>query len=211
MTPAGLRGFKIGHADDVLFDASVQQATSGADGWRLWVPAASAVIAGFALMVTISNRRIAKKALRLSERQEERRVARLDISLSEGISWRPARSGSRWVGISILAVNPTDRDGAVITADLHVSYAMASGTGVVVKIPHGAQGVALPEGIVPLDIPTPLPANGAVAGWLVFKIDEGLVPDGRVQRYDAVLCDSRGPVEAVQAWVLREVTDGEAS
>jgi hypothetical protein len=194
--------------DSTLFQ---QVASQGAEGWRLWVPVASAIIAAFALLVTFSNRRTARKALGLSQRQEERRAARLDLSLTDGISWRPVGGGCRWIGVQVLAVNPTDRDGSLVAADLHVTYTLESGDGVVVKVPHGAAGVTLPEGITALDIPTPLQANGAVSGWLMFKLDDALIADRAIERYDAVVRDSRGPVETVQAWGLREIADGEAS
>jgi hypothetical protein len=199
-------------ADGMHGSMLLQQAASqDADGWRVWTSVASAIIAAFALLVAFSNRKTAKKALRLSERQEERRAARVDLSLTDGISWRPAGGGCRWIGMQVLAVNPTDRDGSLVAADLHVTYTLASGDAVVVKVPHGAGGVTLPEGITALDIPTRLQANGAVTGWLMFKLDDALIGDGTIERYDAVIRDSRGPMEAVQAWVLREIVNGEAS
>ncbi len=188
-----------------------QAASQSTDGWRLWAPVASTIIAAFALLVAFSNRRTARKALKLSEGQEERRGARLDLSLIDGISWRPAGGSCRWIGMQVLAVNPTDRDGSLVAADLHVTYTLESGDGIVIKVPHGVAGVTLPGGITALDIPTRLQANGAVSGWLMFKLDDALIADRAIERYDAVIRDSRGPVETVQAWGLREITDGEAS
>lgn len=173
---------------------------------------ASVVIAAIALLVSASNRKIAKSALSLSERQEGRRAARLDLSLYEAIPWRPAGRASRWIGVRVLAVNPTDRDGSVIAADLHATYTIPGGAVTVVKIPHGADAEAwgLPESIAPLEVLAPLPGNGAVTGWLMFKVDDALIGDATIERYDAVLRDSRGPVEGVQPWVLREIVDGKA-
>jgi hypothetical protein len=190
---------------------SLQQAVSrDADGWQMWTAVASAVIAAFALLVSFSNRGTAKKALELAERQEERRIARLDLSLIDEISWRPVEGKCRWIGVRVLAVNPTDRDGSLVAADLHVTYTLASGDGVVVKVPHGAAGVKPPEGITALEIPTRLQANGAVTGWLMFKLDDALLADRAIERYDVVIHDSRGPVATAQAWALREIVDGKA-
>lgn len=192
--------------------AAVLQQTSagGEDGWRTWVPVASAIVAVIALLVALSNRATAQRALLLSQQQEDRRTARLDLSLIEGASWRRRSEGHRWIGVHVLAVNPTDRDGAIVTADLHVTYSTPAGSTMVVQVPH-AGGGALPGGINGLEIPAPLASNGAVAGWLLFRLDDGLVGDGSIDRYDAVVSDSRGPVETVQAWVLREVGSDEAS
>lgn len=195
----------------VVLTAVLQQASPGGDdSWRTWVPVASAIVAVVALLVALSNRATARRALALSQQQEDRRSARLDLSLIGGLSWRRRSEGDRWIGMHVLAVNPTDRDGAIVTADLHVTYTTAAGATMVVRVPHTG-GAALPDGINGLEIPARLPSNGAVAGWLLVKLDDGLVGDGSIDRYDAMVTDSRGPVEMVQAWVLREVTDGEAS
>lgn len=211
MASASTPNSEMRHACGMVSSVLIEEAASqGAAAWRTWVPVVSAAIAALALMVSFSSRSTAKKSLRLSERQEERRAARLDLSLKESISWRPAGDASRWIGMHVLAVNPTDRDGSLVAADLHVTYTLA-GRGVVLKVPHGAEGVILPQGITELDIPIRLQANGAVSGWLMFKLDNALVAEADIQRYDAVIRDSRGPEETVQAWVLREIDDGEAS
>lgn len=174
-------------------------------------PVASVVIAAVALLVALSNRRTAKRALELSERQEARREARLDLSLKEAVSWRPSGRACRWIGVRVLAVNPTDRDGSLIAADLHITYRIPGGRELVVKIPHGGDDEALAERMEPLlEIPVSLPSNGAAAGWLMFKIGDALIGDAAIERYDVVLHDSRGPVERVEPWVLRAVGDGEA-
>lgn len=185
-------------------------APAEADDWRTWVPVASALVAVLALLVTTSSRNTARKALALAQRQEERRLARVDVSLIDGISWRPAERGTRWIGMKVLAVNPTDRDGTLIGADLHVTYTLPSADSIVVKVPPSGAGVTFPDGIVTLEIPVRLPANGAVSGWFMYKVDDAFIP-GPIDRYDAVIRDSRGPVETVQAWVLREVDDGATS
>jgi hypothetical protein len=166
--------------------------------------AASALIALAALWVALANRATAVRALRLSQRQEDRRTAVLDVSLVQGLSWRPD-GGDRWVCLDILAVNPADRDGTIVRADLHVTYTAPGGDVLVVKVPHGGTVPAWPEQVTPLVLPAGVAANGALAGWLVFRLAPGLVADGTIERLDAVLRDSRGLVETVQAWGLREL------
>lgn len=43
----------------------------------------------------------------------------------------------------------------------------------------------------------------------MYEIDDDLI-HGPIDRYDIVFSDSRGPVETVQAWVMREVNDNAA-
>lgn len=187
------------------------RATLPQDGgdWRNWVPVASAFVALVALVVAISNRNTARKAVALAKAQEDRRSAHLDVSLSDGIWWRPAEPGSRWICVKVLAVNPTDRDGSIVRADLHVTYTLPTGGRTVVKIEPSGTHVTFPEGIKPQEVPVRLQANGAISGWFMYEIDDDLI-HGPIDRYDIVFSDSRGPVETVQAWVMREVNDNAA-
>jgi hypothetical protein len=178
--------------------------------WESSAPVISAAVAVVALLVALSNRQIAKRALGLSERQEERRNARLELSLDDAVSWRPVGEVWRWIGIHLLAVNPTDRSGSLVGAELHVTYTTRNGAaGIVVKIPH--ETTVVPRGgMAPIHIPADLPANGAVRGWLLFRLHDEVVGPGAIQRFDAVVRDSRGPVVAIQAGILREIRDDQA-
>jgi hypothetical protein len=173
-----------------------------------WLPVAvagvSSLIALGSLAVALSSRAVAGRSLRLSEQQEKRRAAALDVSLKQGLSWRPG-DGMRRILLDLLAVNPTDRDGTIVTADLHVSYKPPSGGLLVVKVSHGGTA-AWPAGVAPLALPAAVAANGALAGWLVFRLSPGLVPDGSIHGFDAVLHDSRGLTRTVHAWGLTELT-----
>ncbi|OKJ39855.1 hypothetical protein AMK25_25040 [Micromonospora sp. TSRI0369] len=178
---------------------------SSDSGWFRWMPVASAVVAVFALLVALSNRNTSRRALALSLQQEERRAARLTVTLDDSASWR-RRDAPRWVGMKILAVNPTDRDAAVVSADLHIAYTLQSGLAMTVKVRHETTGDAFPGEVDALDLPARLQANGAVAGWLTFRLPADLFPAGAgIHRYDAVLQDSRGIAATISASVLREV------
>ncbi|WP_157545434.1 hypothetical protein [Hamadaea tsunoensis] len=179
--------------------------------WAQLIPLGSAVIAILALLVAVSNRNTARQALALASQQEERRVARLTVTLDEAVSWR-RQEASRWVGIKILAVNPTDRDAALVGADLHVTYTLRSGRTMTLKLRHETTGEAFPDGVVAIDLPVRLQANGAVAGWLTFPLPADLFPAGAgIDRYDAVLQDSRGISATVSASILREVNHDQAA
>ncbi len=179
--------------------------------WRLWAAIASALVAFLALILGLANRRTAREALRLSQRQEERRSPRLDLSLLDALSWRPVGTESRVLGAKILAVNPTDRDGALVEIDLHVTYGSSVGVVTTVKVPHGGDEVRLPEPMRPLDVPSRLAANDAITGWLAFNLHNELTGGRPIDRVEIVVRDSRGVVEHLSVWNLREVVDDEAS
>jgi hypothetical protein len=177
--------------------------------WRTWAPIASIAVAALALLVAMSNRSTAKNALALSKQQEARRVAKLDLSLREALSRRDNAGQCRWIGIEILAVNPTDRDGTIIGADLHISYRFEDRQ-LLLKLPHVSHSSPFGDARAAIEVPARLPANGALSGWLLFRLDNGVVR-GPIDRYDVVVADSRGPTEVLQAWAFREVEDGAAT
>jgi hypothetical protein len=197
-TPTELR-----HAGCMLSSVIAKGSDTVPAPWTISVAAASAIIALGSLLVSWSNRRTARKALALSERQEERRAARLDVDLIEAVSWRDADpAGSRWIGVHIRAVNPTDRDGSIIAADLHVTYTTPGGTLLVVKVPNSSD--VRPPMPQPLALPVPLSANGGVQGWLMFELKSGLTGGGAIDRYSVLLRDGRGISKEVEAWALKE-------
>lgn len=189
----------------VLTTSAEQATVTGANPWMVWIPVASAVIAGAALAVSLASHRVSRRALALTKQQEERRTARLDLSVSQSISWRPEGRGRRWIAVEALAVNPTDRDGAIVEAELNATYQPSVGSELVVKVPHSSDAV-LPQDRLALDIPVPIPANGAIKGWFIFELDDHLI-NAPIDRFDVVVRDSRGPVERLEVWIMHEVED----
>ena len=178
-----------------------------ASAWQTWAPVASVVIASLSFLIAWANRRTSKKALELSTAQEDRRKARLDLNLNQAIARRTAGVAQRLICVDVLAVNPTDRDGSVVTADLNVTYRKPGSDGIVVKIPHDVSADPKLSSIPAFVLPCPLPANGAVRGWLVFLIDDRVLDGGIIEHYDVVVRDGRGITASVQPWALQEITD----
>jgi hypothetical protein len=116
--------------------------------WQTWSPVASIAVAAIALIVSLSQARIAKKALRLSLLQDSRRNARLDLSLKQSVTWRPPGEARKCIGVLVLAVNPTDGQAALIGAELCISYSLPSSQILVLKIPHDPNGAGPSPGLV---------------------------------------------------------------
>jgi hypothetical protein len=90
---------------------------------------------------------------------------------------------------------------------LNVTYSKNHSNGIVVKIPHDASAHPKLSGPASFALPCPLPANGAVRGWLVFVLDDRVFDSGVIEHYDVVVRDGRGVTASVQPWALQEVTD----
>lgn len=179
-----------------------------------WVDIAPIVIAGLALVLSVVmgtlNRSTAKKALRLSERQEGRRASRIDVYVNEQVSWS-LKSG-RLAGVNVVVTNPTDGTTSLVGAELHLTYEVGSSlTTVRVPASPGAVPSSLAPQVVSLELPLRLDANAAKSGWLVFALPEGLTGGHPIERYDLVTKDVQGKEASVQLGFFRDGGNGEAA
>lgn len=171
-----------------------------------WVEVAPIVISALALVVAVvlglRNRGTSKKALRLAERQEERRNSRIDLYINDSIEWK--QTAARVVGIHAVVANPTDGPTSLVHAELHVTYDLG-GTVTTIRIrAETSDPTGLPPGVASLELPARLDANDAVSGWLLFLLKDGLTGDRPVERYDLIARDVHGKEESVQLGVFRE-------
>jgi hypothetical protein len=170
---------------------------------------ASVGMAGGALLVALvlglSNRRTARRALALSERQEARRESPIDIYLNTSSGWRRAAARDRLLGFHLVISNPSDRPTSIVSAELHLTYS----TGQVlttVKVPplaSLAQDAPAPD-VDPVALPLRLDANDSVSGWFVFQLQDELVASRSIEGYAVVLRDVHRIEVAVQATVFLE-------
>ena len=177
---------------------------------------ASVAIAVLSLVVSVGlglrNQRIARQALELAERQEERRVSRLVVHLNESVAWRQAGESTRVLGFHLLITNPSDRATSLVRAELRRSYSV-DGIVTTVKLDHAtslASGV-VPGAVVLMELPLVVGANSAVSGWFLFRV-AGILTGGRpVERYDVVLRDVHDVEETLQVTLFRETSDVKAT
>ena len=171
-----------------------------------WSDYISIVIAVVAVLVSIvfglSNRGIARRALKISERAEARRTPRLDLLLHTSAMWRSTQEAAREYGVHLQITNPTDLQTAVDTAELHIIYSRADHEAVV-KVPI-AKPPRLAGGIETIELPQRVEANDAVSGWLVFHVQEELVRETDVHRYDLVVGDVHDLIVSMQIIVFPE-------
>lgn len=176
---------------------------------------AAIVIAGLSLLATVGvgllNRATAKRALDLAERQEARRASHFDLYMNYSASWRRPAAGDRVLGFNILMTNPTDRASTLVNAELHLTYSVAEVL-TTVKVPQLSEATTVGPGeeYAPVAFPASLSANGAVSGWLLFRVPDALTDGRRIERYDVVVVDVHGVEQAIQGPLLREAHGGEA-
>jgi hypothetical protein len=167
----------------------------------------AAVSACIALLVGAANRRLAKRALELSERQEARRESRVDVHLSSATSWRRPSQHDRLLGVHLLVSNPTDRATSVVAAEMHLTYSV-EGVLTTVKMPPAIhiEAFEFPEGLTPAALPIRLEPNDAVSSLFIFRIGDDLTRGRDVERYDIYLRDVHGVEESRQITIFHEAS-----
>lgn len=174
-----------------------------------WVTYASLGIATasacIALLVGAANRRLAKRALDLSERQEARRESHVDVYLSSSTSWRRHSHHDRILGIHLLVSNPTDRATSIVTAELHLTYTV-DGVLTTVRVPPAAprDELELPGDLLPTALPIRLEPNDAASGIFIFQIKDELTRDREIERYDVYVRDVHGVEQSRQITIFHE-------
>jgi hypothetical protein len=174
-----------------------------------WTPAVAVALGVFALIGSAANGRTAKQALSLSQElerrakelanaQEDARIASLEFSVEATSSWRDDDPAARWVGVRVLASNPSNRLGSVTQAALLAQYSV-NGNPVLVRTPHQPTGAPLRDGGQSLSLPAPLNANGAIDGWLTFPLSDVLTTNP-IDWFKVVVSDDNGPVTTIDVW-----------
>lgn len=163
-------------------------------------------IAAVALLVSMSNRRTARRALVLAERQEARRLAPFGLYLNEARRWR-LQPGGATLGAHVRVSNPADRGVSVVRAELHVQYTSPENVILTVKVPCvsdvGPADDSVP--VEPAEMPLSVGPTSARAGWFLFRVDAAITNSAPVDRYDIVLEDVEGRSESVQIVTFSEV------
>jgi hypothetical protein len=181
-----------------------------------WAPAVAIAIAVTALVGSTVNRRIAKRGLALAQElerrakelanaQEDARIARLEFTVGATSSWRdddPA-AATRWVGVRVLASNPSDRLGSVMQAALLAQYSV-DGHPMLVRTPHQPTNTPLRDGGRSLSLPAPLNAKGEIDGWLTFPLSDALTTNP-IDWFKVVVSDDNGPVTTIDVWTPVDV------
>lgn len=165
---------------------------------------ASALISAIAMVVSALNRRTAKRALTLAERQDARRQVPFGLHLNEAVQWPAERA--RVVAANVRVANPADRAVTVVSAALHVTYTRPDALVMTVKVP-AVDDVA----VVPINVrvePTPMPlrieANDAASSWFVFVLDDDLTGGSPVDRFEVTAIDVHGRSERLVVTAFHE-------
>jgi hypothetical protein len=172
-----------------------------------FVEVATVGAAWLALVLSVLSFIISRKALLLSEQQEERRKPQLVPYLQDGYVRRDAEG--RVYAFLLSVSNPTDSDNAVAAVDFQLIYTTKSNVRMTIKVPlHRETAKAFHDGtVLPLAIPLRLDAHQTVSGWAFFRVEDVLLGGAIVEEYTIVLTDSHGMKAQLEPILIREYGD----
>lgn len=176
---------------------------------EFWVAVASAVAAWGAALFAYRSTRIARRILELSEEQARARVPQLVPYLVAGLVRRLEKRQTRLYAFSVSVSNRADIDNSLSALELQITYTRVNNMSSNLLLPHDptlTEHFGL-EGTQPLIVPKPINAHQTIAGWAFFEIDDSLLGDVDIDRYEIRFFDSHENISSLEPIILREIVD----
>jgi len=175
---------------------------------KLWVAAASLIVAIGSSIVSFFSFRNSARALAITEHQEQRRSPRLQIYFVNG--YRRLLSKRQLFGFLVSVSNPTDINNSVARAELQITCLLRDGAETFLRIQHNtevAEGLENQKNDAAhvFSLPARIDAHQTLSGWLLFVLDSDTIGDGTVDGHRLILEDTHGlstetdPI-TVRAW-----------
>jgi hypothetical protein len=168
---------------------------------------ASSAAAWLGLLISAISLSTSRRAIRITERQEERRKPLLIPELRNG-HFRTSPDGSARLYTFLIAVsNRSDTDNAIAHLELRLTYAVREGIDVTMKLPADtAAAKTSPQGTeIRLAVPSSIGAHQTVSGWCFFRVERSILERPNViQRYVIALIDSHGIEATLEPIIVQE-------
>lgn len=162
---------------------------------KVWIPVLSLIVASWAAFNSWQSRRLATRALAISERQEERRQPRLGIYLTNG--YRRYLLDKQLFGFLVSVSNPTDINNSIAQAELQITYVLERNIKAVSRLAHNPQLAEAVNGSQSkaaniFALPARVDAHQTTAGWLLFALDNAQIGERSIDSHRIILEDSHG-------------------
>jgi hypothetical protein len=170
-----------------------------------WTDVVVAVAAVAALIVALISLKVSSRALRLSEKQEQRKQPRLVPSLLES-HFANLTEGGRVYSFSLSVVNPTDSDNAIAQIEMHLRYLIDGDVSMTVKLPLSSVDICYPAATDHPRLMTPsrIAAHDTAFGWCDFVVKPGILSGRTIEGYQIVLTDSHQAETSIEPLVVSE-------
>jgi hypothetical protein len=187
----------------------MEQAFSLSDP-KLWISVLALLVSGWSAFNSWRSRRLAARALFISENQEQRRQPQLGIYMADG--YRRYLPDKQIFGFFVSVSNPTDINNSVAQAELQVTYVLDKDIKGICRIPHTPALAELsPDATTHsanvFSVPVRIDAHQTVAGWLVFSVSNNVIAGRTVDAHRIIVEDSHGAFTQTEPVVVKEWTD----
>jgi hypothetical protein len=174
---------------------------------QFWMSFSALLIAGWSAYNSWRSRRIATRALAISESQEQRRHPQLGIYQANGCRrYLPER---QLFSFLVSVTNPTDINNSIAQAELQVTYLLEGDITATCRIPHNLNLSEILKalsvgGVNVFSLPTCIDAHQTVAGWFLFSVDNALFAGKTIDSHKILLEDSHGICTETEPVVVRD-------
>lgn len=167
----------------------------------------SLAIGGLAFIISILDLIIAKRALALSENDANGRKPLLIPYLIDSFAFNYEKQKLYAFNFSIC--NRSDNDNSIMQVDLIIEYGQSQSCNGNFIIPHVNTNLIKLPGNPPFSIPLNIGAHQTISGWGIFKIEDNLIEQKRIDEYKIRIKDSFGKDVWINPIVIQEKNNNE--
>jgi hypothetical protein len=172
------------------------------------IAGASAIAAWLALLLSLLNFRTSRRALRLAEKQDDRRAPSLALYLGEGF-FISQKSGGRVYAFLLSVSNRSDSNNAVASVFLRLTYRASGENDITVNISCETEAPAFfrERNLAMVPLPARIDAHQTSSGWFFFQVSEEILRDSTVERLKVIAIDSHDQQAEIEPLITRELSD----
>lgn len=170
------------------------------DTWSdILLQGTTAIAAWVALIVSVRNARVSRRALALAETKAARETHELVLYHADATSERTATG--RLLEVSTSISNPTDLANSISRVELVIAHLVGGSTLTRTVLPAERSDTVGAHLVTPLRID----AHGTVAGTLQFIVPNDLIPREAIREYTLAITDAQGITSTLAVPYMREI------
>jgi hypothetical protein len=173
---------------------------------RDWIASAALVVAASGVLLSLSSRRLAGRAFRLSLEANRRSQPSLDLYLADGKMRPIVEPPQRVCLLKLRITNQSDSPNGIRELKLRVDCRKPEQHRTNFTVQHDSSAAIAADGDV-LSVPQGIGPRVVIVGMAVFPIPEQLIAGTYVESHTVILTNSHGRQLEHEVLFLREVRD----
>jgi hypothetical protein len=167
----------------------------------------SAAAACIAIAISFVSYRVSKKSLAIYEKQYLKSVPDIDLYLNEGFTETSNDKSTRYYVFSVTITNRSSENNSLALVEMNIYCSNDEGFMSKIVIPHEPGALSL----ISMPDLTMLPSNvdfnpaEVKSGWVLFKIDRGVLRNKKIDSYKLEFSDSRNNKYELEPIIIKEI------